>query len=62
VAGIAALALELEPRLTPASLRQLIRSHCRPVAGLSQEQQGAGVPSALALVRRLRSRLWAQAS
>jgi subtilisin len=62
VSGVAALALELEPRLTPAALRQLLRSRCRPVPGLAREQQGAGVPSALELVRTLRGRIWAQAS
>jgi serine protease AprX len=51
VAGVAALMLERDPRLTPDDVKVRLMASARPLAGVSSAAQGAGavdVPSALA--------------
>ena len=43
VAGLLALLLEREPELTPDRQRDRVIAACQPLAGLSEDEQGAGV-------------------
>lgn len=62
VTGVAALALALNKNLSPKAVREFVLSQCRPVSGLTREQQGAGLPSGLKTVRALKAKGLAYAS
>lgn len=62
VTGIVALLLALSGHLSPKAVREFVLSQCRPVPGLSREQQGAGLPSGLRIVRAVKGRGLAFAS
>ncbi len=56
-ASVAAQMLEVDPRLTPAQLREGLLSTARPIDGIPREVQGAGVLQPAAAVRWARERL-----
>jgi len=55
-ASVAAQMLEIDPRLTPAQVREGLLSTARPIEGLPREVQGAGVLQPAAAVRWARQR------